>query len=501
MSERYACLDVKHFPLQALLRLRPELEDKPVAVLHGESPLEVVCACNRAAQTLGIVLGMTRLELEMFPAARILRRSRNEEQAASAAILECAGSFSPRVEDQSDDLHFTCVIDIAGTDALFGSAAELGERLRKRTQALRLYGSIAISSNFHATRCLARAGSSDKPVFVVEKGGESAALALLPVGVLDCSVEHAETLSMWGITRLGELAKLGENELITRLGQAGRQMRLLARGAAPHLFRPVEAELALAESMELDSPVELLDSLLFVLGVMLDQLMVRAQEQILALASVTIELRLEGGASHARTVRPALPNLDRKLWLKLIHLDLQAHPPSAGILGLCVSAEAGVSSKVQIGLFSPQAPEPMRLDVTLARIRNIVGECAVGKAVLKDTHRPDAFRMDAFTVASVPNREEKAGSQRIAMRRLRPSEIVTVTVCSDQPQSFYFRDKRYSVEQAYGPWSSAGEWWNPTLWSVEQWDLVARAHDGSCICCCLTRDTAQGRWQVEALYD
>lgn len=501
MSERYACLDVKQFPLQALLRLRPELEDKPVAVIEGEPPLEEVCACNRAAQTLGICLGMTRLELEMFPAARILRRSRSEEQAASAAMLECAGSFSPRVEDQSDDLHFTCVIDIAGTDALFGSAAELGERLRKRTQALRLYGSIAISSNFHATRCLARADTSDKPVLVLEKGGESAALAILPVSVLDCSVEQAETLSMWGITRLGELAKLGENELITRLGQAGRQMRLLARGAAPHLFRPVESKLALAESMELDSPVELLDSLLFVLGVMLDQLMVRAQEQILALASVTIELRLEGGASHTRTVRPALPNLDRKLWLKLIHLDLQAHPPSAGILGLRVSAEAGSSSKVQMGLFSPQAPEPMRLDVTLARIRNIVGEGAVGRAVLKDTHRPDAFHMDAFTVASVPNQDGKAGSHRIAMRRLRPSELVTVTVCSGQPQSFYFRDRRYSVEQAYGPWSSAGEWWNPTLWSVEQWDLVARAHDGSCICCCLTQDTAQGRWQVEALYD
>jgi protein ImuB len=501
MSELYACLDVKQFPLQALLRLRPELEDKPVAVLDGEPPMEVVCACSRAAERLGICLGMTRLELEMFPTARILRRSRSEERAAGAALLECAGSFSPRVEDQSDDLHFTCVIDIAGTDTLFGSAAALGERLRNKTQSLRLYGSIAISSNFDAARCLARAGSSDKPVLVVPRGGESAALAPLPISILDCSLEHAETFSMWGISRLGELAALGENDLIARLGQVGKEMRLLARGAAQHLFRPIEAQFALRESMELDSPVELLDSLLFVLGVMLDQLMVRAQEQILALASVTIELRLDGGASHARTVQPALPNLDRKLWLKLIHLDLQAHPPSTGILGLRVSAQTGSSSKVQMGLFSPQSPEPMRLDVTLARIRSIVGEGAVGQAVLKDTHRPDAFRMEPFTVAFTTKQEVKAGAQRIAMRQLRPAEIVTVTVYGRRPQSFYFREKRYSVERAYGPWSSAGEWWNPTLWSVEQWDLVARAHDGSYICCCLTQDTAQDSWHVEGLYD
>ncbi len=47
--------------------------------------------------------------------------------------------------------------------------------------------------------------------------------------------------------------------------------------------------------MELDSPVELLDSLLFILGVMLDQLIVRAQSRILALASITLHLDLEGG--------------------------------------------------------------------------------------------------------------------------------------------------------------------------------------------------------------
>jgi protein ImuB len=33
--ERYACLFVREFPAQALLRLRPELQGKAVAVLAG----------------------------------------------------------------------------------------------------------------------------------------------------------------------------------------------------------------------------------------------------------------------------------------------------------------------------------------------------------------------------------------------------------------------------------------------------------------------------------
>jgi protein ImuB len=147
----------------------------------------------------------------------------------------------------------------------------------------------------------------------------------------------------------------------------------------------------------------------------------------------------------------------------------------------------------------------MRLDVILARIRSIVGEGCVGQAVLKDTHRPDAFHIEPFSVPSSSPLEATPGTQRLAMRQLRPAEVVTVTVRDRQPDSFVFREKRYTVERAYGPWSSGGDWWKPTLWSLEQWDLVARAHDAAndatWLCCCLTRDLTQERWQVEALYD
>jgi protein ImuB len=194
MTTRYACLDVREFPLQALLRLRPELEHSPIAVLDGEPPFEQVCSLNSAAHTLGITLGMTKLELEMFPTAVVLPRSRGEEAAARAALLGCAGSFSPRVEEQSSDSWFTCVIDIAGTETLFGSPDALGESLLKRARTLCIRASIAISSNFHAARCLARGQAFDSRnrtgIRVVPRGMECTALATLPLTVLDLSPDH-----------------------------------------------------------------------------------------------------------------------------------------------------------------------------------------------------------------------------------------------------------------------------------------------------------------------
>jgi len=255
------------------------------------------------------------------------------------------------------------------------------------------------------------------------------------------------------------------------------------------------------EQMGLDTPVELLESLLFVVGVMLDQLILRAKARILALASVTITLSLEGGASHIRTVRPALPTTDKQLWIKLLHLDLEAHPPQASILAVALHAEPGSTRKVQSGLFSPQLPESARLDVTLARISAIVGEGNVGRAVLEDTHAPEGFRMEAFTMPSDKPTAPVPSQQRASLRQLRPPETTSVRLQGSRPILFFFRKERYTVEHAYGPWLAEGDWWNQTLWGWEQWDLVARAEDGSLLCCCMMRDLLHDQWQMAALYD
>lgn len=460
-AELYACLYAKEFPAQALLRLRPELRNTPCAVMEGEPPLQQVCSLNAKARALGVTRGMTRVEMDTFPSVAVLPRSRTEEVAAKATLLECAATVSPRVEDRSDDHSFLCVIDIAGTEKLHGPFSAMAEALLERVRALEIMACVAVSSNFHAAICLARGASSRNQVTVIPSGEECAALASLPLAVLDLSEEHAETFSLWGIQTLGMLAALPEKELIARMGQAGKRLRQLARGDLPHLFLPMEPAFRLEERMELDTPVELLDSLLFVVGVMLEQLTLRATARVLALASVTITLSLEGEASHTRTVRPALPTNDRQLWIKLLHLDLEAHPPQAAIVSLVLTAEPGSASRVQGGLFSPQLPEAMRLDVTLARIRAIVGEDCVGRAVLEDTHRPDGFRMEPFTVPSGPASATTSTQTRAAMRQLRPAESMTVTLCGARPKGFVFREKRYAVERAYGPWLASGNWWNP----------------------------------------
>jgi protein ImuB len=499
-AELYACFYAKELPAQALLRLRPELRTRPCVVLDGDPPTEQVCALNARARQVGLVHGMTRVEVETFPEAVVLPRSQPMEATAKTILLECAGAFSPRVEDGSRASAFLCGIDIAGTENLFGPPEILARLLLDRTKALGILGCVAVSRNLHAAECAAK-GQSRGRAQVMAPGEEALALAPLPLSVLDLTADQAETFSLWGIRTLGRLAELPERELISRMGQTGKRLRQLARGEMAHLFQPIEPVFTLEEQIELDSPVEQLESLLFVIGLMLDQLIVRARTRILALAAVTITLKLEGGASHTRTVRPALPSNEKQLWLKLLHLDLEAHPPQAAILAAALQAEPGSTNKVQLGLFSPQLPEAARLDVTLARIRAIVGEGNVGRAVLQDTHAQDAFRIEPFAVLSERSAVKTSTESRVAMRKLRPPESTAVMLQDARPVAFFFRDRRYQVERGYGPWLTEGEWWNPSLWGFEQWDLIARASDGSMLCCCLMRDLLQDEWQIAGLYD
>lgn len=498
-TELYACLSVKEFPVQALLRLRTELHEKPCVVMDGEPPFETVCSLNTKARLLGLRRGMTRVEVDTFTGQVALTRSLQTEKATKAVLFECVGAFSPRIEESSDDIAFRCVLDISGMQKLFGPPETLATSLRQRVRALGASAQIAVSRNFHAALSLAK-GPTRSVVQVVSHGEEAGAISGLPLTVLDLSESQAETFASWGIHTLGMLAALPEKELVSRLGQEGKCLRQLARAELPHLFQPINVRFILEERAELDSPLEDLQSLLFGLSVMLGQLIVRATARIVALASVTITLHLDGGGTHTRKVRSAQPTTDKQFWLKLLHLDLEAHPPDAAILGVTLHAEPGHTSKVQLGLFSPQVPESGRLDVTLAQIAALVGAGNVGQAVLDDTHAPEGFHIESFQVNSPPS-EPVSAQPHVCPRQLRPPQPISVMLENNRPKFFFFRKQRCSVERAYGPWLKGGEWWNEAIWGQEQWDLIARAQNDTVLFCCVIRDLMQDQWRMAALYD
>jgi protein ImuB len=497
MSELYTCVHVAEFPAQALLRLRTDLAGEPVVVMDGAAPKEWVCAMNAHALRRGAAKGMSRLDAEGLTDLRLLVRSTESEAAARAVVLERAAKFSPRIEEVSAGTACAFVLDIAGTERLFGPPEKLAGRLRDDLAAAGFRASLTVSASFHTARIKA---AWSRGLNVIPDGAEAVALAKLPLAALELEEDPRETFTIWGIRTLGELAALPEVELITRLGQKTKTWREMAWGMLPHTFQPMEEEFALREFLAFEDPVEDMDSLLFVGARMIDALLERAAARALALSRLTVQMKQDGGAVHELALRPAIPSADRKFLLKLLQLQVAAHPPQAAVLNFELTADAAQSSVVQLGLFAPQIPEPSRLDITIARLKAIVGKDRVGSPALVDGHCPGVFEMKDFRVDTKVSPQELHGP-RMGLRRLRPPTPLRMRTREGQPVGFATIEQRFEITAAYGPWRTSGNWWAGGDWDLEEWDVLAAGEKGGSLACVVIHDRTLDAWRLEATYD
>src|SRR5271156_1757254 len=149
----FACIFVPNFPVAAICRAARELRAQAVAIFEGQPPLEKVFAVNESAGRAGITPGMTKAQAELCSELTLRPRSLLQESVAHAALLDCAQSFSPSVEDAAAD---TVLVDLEGMESLFGSLPEIGHSLFRRAEGLGLDGSVAVASNPDAALIAAR---------------------------------------------------------------------------------------------------------------------------------------------------------------------------------------------------------------------------------------------------------------------------------------------------------------------------------------------------------
>jgi protein ImuB len=526
----FACIYVPNFPVASALRAEPELQPRAIALLEGKPPLETIIAVNEKAARFGIAPGMTKAQAELCSELALRPRSPLQESSTHAALLDCAQSFSPCVEDAACD---TVLLDLAGMESLFGSLPEISRAICNRAATLGLGANLAVASNPDSA-VLAAHGFSG--VTVIPSGKEAERLGSLPVDVLfpnslaqdrlDGDQKKAagrllETLDRWGIRNLHALAALPEVALSERLGQEGLRLQQLARGAASRTLVPVEVPLVFEEAVELEHPIVLLEPLAFLLNRLLEQLCLRLGSRALSTQELRLTLELEHFSSFnqqsaihhqqfVRTLRLPLPMLDAKVFLKLLQLDLNAHPPGAPIVKIHLAAQPVRPRSVPGGLFLPPSPEPEKLELTLARIAGMVGENNVGALELLDTHHSEGFRMQRFVAEGTrKSKREKtldpAKEQSIvtALRRFRPPLRANVTLENAQPVRVACAKKKEvqgDVLWKAGPWRSSGDWWEHEAWSRDEWDLALR--NGEAISFYrLVHDLLGGGWFVEGTYD
>ncbi|MCU1338006.1 MAG: nucleotidyltransferase/DNA polymerase involved in repair-like protein [Bryobacterales bacterium] len=401
-------------------------------------------------------------------------------------LVECAGHFSPLIEETSSD---TVVFDIRGLQRIYGSAEQIASEIQRRVG---ITANLALASNPDAA---IHAAQAIRGVTILPPDRAAAILAPLPPYLLGGSPEFARTLDLWGVRTFGEFADLPHLGVAARLGEEGTYMQQLARGAGHRQLRLRVDPVVFRQQQELEDSVDQLEPLLFLLSRMLNELCERLRFYGRSTNEIRLRLKLERAPGHTTTLRLPVPMLDARVLLKLLQLELNDRPPQAPIEKIQLELMPVEPRTTQHGLFLPSSPEPEKLEITLARIRGMVGAENVGAAELMDTHRPDAFRVGPLVAAKgmvVP------APPKLAFRRFRPPCPAQVW-CADQgkPARIVSSKGGGRIVACAGPWRTSGDWWASEIWSHQEWDVETQSMGVSRI----YHDYLQGEWFIEGNYD
>ncbi|HUP43695.1 MAG TPA: DNA polymerase Y family protein [Thermoanaerobaculia bacterium] len=527
---RIACLTVPLFPLAARLRSEPELKDEALAVLEGQGDRARVVAATRTVRRSGIRPGMT------LPQARALlpdlvARGRDPEceRAAQEALLEAAESFSPRVEDAGEGRAY---LDVTGIERHFPapsfteSETAAGRALAAAAEAAGMPARAGIAGSKLAARVAAEEGGAPT---VVPAGEEAPFLAPLPLERLAPEVRVAITLERWGVRSIGDLARLPEAEVASRLGSAGRELHATARGLDLRPLSPRRPAPVFREGMELEWPLVALEPFLFVARAGLERLCRRLEAQGLACSRLELGLSLEPEGHDERGVRLPAPTTDAKVLLTLVRLDLEARPPGAAVAGFAFTAHPNEPRSAQLSLLGPTALAPDRLATTVARLFALLGPDRVGSPRAPDGHRPERFELVPYEPPPPPPvcRQPRRGLGLLTVRVLRPPVALEVLTAgeadggevaeasparggdpADEPLPRRLLQVRSTagdsrlridgrVRVAAGPWRMEDGWWSDEPVERDYWDVelvgggLYRVY----------RERRSGEWWADGVYD
>jgi DNA polymerase IV len=214
-------------------RDHPSLRGRPVIVGGG-----VVLAASYEAKAFGIRTAMGgRQARRLCPHAVVVSPRMSAYSEASKAMFRIFEDASPLVEGLSIDEAF---LDVRGLERIAGTPTEIAVRLRRD---VREGVGLPITVGVARTKFLAKVASGvAKPdgLLAVPTDRELDFLHPLPVEALwGVGAKTGQKLRSYGISTVGQLARIDEGVLVALLGRAvGRHLHALAHNRDPRPIQP-----------------------------------------------------------------------------------------------------------------------------------------------------------------------------------------------------------------------------------------------------------------------
>ena len=292
-----AHLDCDAFYAAVEKRDNPELRDKPLIIGGGQRGV-VSTACY-IARIRGVRSAMPMFKAKaLCPEAVVLKPDMKKYAAVAKEVRTLMRELTPLVEPVSIDEAF---LDLSGTERLHHaspaiSAAKLVKKIEKE---IGISASIGLSHN----KFLAKMASDlDKPrgFAVIGEAETLSFLAEKPVSMIwGVGKSLNAKLAAQGITHIGQLQTMEENDLMARYGVMGRRLWRLSRGQDARIVEPSHEAKSISTEVTFATDISSGEELDRTLWTLCEKVSARAKEA--GLAGSTVVLKLKTGDFKTRT--------------------------------------------------------------------------------------------------------------------------------------------------------------------------------------------------------
>ncbi len=453
--ERTACVDVRAFPLQLLLRDHPDWKDHPAAVVDRDTAQGTILWVNPPARALRILPGMRHgagLALSRRLRAGVV--SHAAIRKGVAALVPRLRRFAPDVEP-SRDAPGVFWLGASGLSRLHPRLEEWAGRIHDDIAGAGFHGAVAVGFSRFGSYAAAR--SRERTVVFRTPEEERAAIRGVPLERLDLAPGTRDLLARLGIHTLGGFLDLPASEVRSRLGPEAHRLHRLGTGDLWNPLQPeTPSEPAAAEILldyaELDRG-RLLARMEALLAPLLETLDGRRD----AMTALRLTLRLDDGSRKTALLRPARPTLDRAEILDLLRIRMEATSLPGGVTEIAMEARGARPDIRQGALFDgASARDRDAANRALARLRARFGDGALLRARPRPGHLPEA-RFAWEPIEEAPPPRPRRVRLRPLVRRFFPEPVRLSHAGGEMGEP---RTGGVPAEESFGPYIVSGGWWD-----------------------------------------
>lgn len=457
---RLACVDIPAFPLQVLLKARPEWRGLPVAVVAEEKAQALLLWVNEQGWQAGVRPGQRYAAA--LSLARHLRADTVSGEAVAGEIVRITEGLRRHTPDVEPAAGVPGLfwLDATGLERIQPSLETWARRIQRELHVQGFQAAIVVGFTRFGTYAVARSRGGVVAVFPGPPEEEDAARAVR-LERLEVDPEAREALGKLGVRTVGEFVALPPTELRQRFGEDLFRLHRLARGDLWSPLQPQAAEEPREKRDELPAPDANSVRLLFRVKRLLDDALAELAARGEALVEVSLGLRLDRGGWRRESLRTAAPTLDGSQVLDLIRLRLDVVRLASPAVELALTLGVVPATTDQLRLFEEQQS---RRDLAaaaraFARLRAEMGEGAVVRAKLRDAHLPGArFEWEPLEAAVLPRPHPV--SPRPLVRRVYTPPRRLPPRPRHEPDGWLLRGEDHgAVSRFIGPYLLSGGWW------------------------------------------